>query len=257
MIPPALSVEGVVIAREQRRIVDKVHLCLAPGEFVSIHGPSGAGKSTLLLTLAGLLPAARGRVMVAGYELNSLTPRERAQRLSIATQSPVLPSELTVLDLVRLGRLPYEAPARAFIQRMWRRDVNVEAPVHQAIAAVGLQKHARCTLGSLSGGERRRAHLARVLAQETPLLLLDEPTTHLDEVNARQLRNELERRAEQGTAILVVTHDRFWINRFCNRELRLANGRLLPTVQRHHQTYTAAKPQDDVANVRIASMEDA
>jgi ABC-type cobalamin/Fe3+-siderophores transport system ATPase subunit len=157
---------------------------------------------------------------------------------------------------VRLGRLPYEPSVRQFVQRLGRRVANDEAPVEQAMASLGIHQLAARTLGSLSGGEQRRAHVARVLAQETPLLLLDEPTTHLDEVTARQLFKELQRRAEQGTAVLLVTHDLLWVHRFCNRRVRLSNGKLLPVSQRQNQTYTFVESKDDSTHLKTVATKE-
>jgi iron complex transport system ATP-binding protein len=222
----ALSAQNIVAVRQQRRVLDSIELCLIPGEVASIEGASGVGKSTLLHILAGLLAPDCGNVNIAGYPVERLAPRERAQRLAIAMQTPVLPAELNVIELVRLGRLPHKVPGAGVLNRFWHRcDIDAES-IDRALTAVGLRSLAARTLGSLSGGEQRRAHLARVLAQETPLLLLDEPTTHLDEVTIRQLMKELQRRAEQGTAILMVTHDAAWVSRHCGHALRLDNGRL-------------------------------
>jgi len=230
----ALSAQDIVAVRQQRRVLDGIELCLIPGEVASIEGASGVGKSTLLHILAGLLAPDCGKVRIAGFPLEELAPRERAQRLAIALQTPVLPGELSVFELVRLGRLPHKVPGAGVLNRFWR-DCDIDAePIERALIAVGLRNLAARTLGSLSGGEQRRAHLARVLAQETPLLLLDEPTTHLDEVTARQLMKELQCRAEQGTAILMVTHDATWASGHCGHALRLENGKLFAP-QRHNQ----------------------
>jgi len=227
----ALSAQEIVAVRQQRRVLDGIELSLIPGEVASIEGASGAGKSTLLHILAGLLAPDCGKVRIAGEPLEELAPRERAQRLAIALQTPVLPGELSVFELVRLGRLPHKVSGTGVLNRFWR-DCDIDAEsIERALTAVGLRNLAARTLGSLSGGEQRRAHLARVLAQETPLLLLDEPTTHLDEVTARQLMKELQRRAEQGTAILIVTHDAAWVSRHCGHALRLDNGRLSASQQ--------------------------
>jgi len=230
----ALSAQDIVAVRQQRRVLDGIDLCLIPGQVASIEGASGVGKSTLLHILAGLLTQDAGNVSIAGCALETLAPRERAQRLAIAQQTPVLPAELSVLELVRLGRLPHKVPGTGVLNWFWQESEFDAEPIDRALTAVGLRSLAARTLGSLSGGEQRRAHLARVLAQETPLLLLDEPTTHLDQVTAHQLMKELQHRAEQGTAILMVTHDADWVSRYCDHELRLENGRL-SALQRPNQ----------------------
>jgi iron complex transport system ATP-binding protein len=239
MTPPALLAEGIVALRSERVVLNEIDLRLRPGELVTIEGPSGVGKSTLLLILAGLLTAHRGQVRVTGLSLEQLSPLERAQRLAIAMQAPILPPELSVLDLVRLGRLPHRF-CLPCATRKPRRQRDVEAgAIEQAIRAVGLGFLAARPLGSLSGGEQRRAHIARVLAQMTPILLLDEPTTNLDELTARVVIEELKRRADQGTAILLVTHDTAIARAHGARRLHMQDGKLLSAPERPSQSRAA------------------
>jgi iron complex transport system ATP-binding protein len=247
MLKPALRAQGIVAVRQQTPVLTGTDLCIMPGEFVSIAGSSGVGKSTLLHILAGLLRADFGCVSVQGTPIEQIEIRQRARLIAVALQSPALPGELTVLELVRLGRLPHERVA-GLLRRIGTRDDTDAEPVERAIAAVGLCGLAQRPLGSLSGGQQRRAHIARVLAQQTPILLLDEPTTYLDQLTARQLLRELQRRAAQGTAIVLVTHDTAWVNRYCCRSLRLEHGSLLSVPQGQNQIALPRSEEDPALN---------
>ncbi len=233
MLVPALCADGIVAARGCTCVLAGVDFCIMPGEIVAIEGRSGAGKSTLLHILAGLLQPDFGGVIVNGVAIGQLGVAERARCIAIALQSPVLPSALSVIELVRLGRLPYERRAGLLSSLRCGRYTGLafasksESEIIQnAIVTMGVHRLTSRPLGSLSGGEQRRAHLARILAQQTPVLLLDEPTTHLDELTFRQLMRELQRRAERGTAVVLVTHDTAGVHRHCHRNLRLEHGSL-------------------------------
>ncbi len=229
---PLLTAEGIVATRRSACVLKGVELCAMPGELVGIEGISGAGKSTLLHILGGLRRADFGRTCLAGTPVEQLDPLQRARRVAIAMQTPVLPRELSVAELVRLGRLPHQP--LSLTRRLSARTDTDREPVARAISALGLRALAECSLGAISGGEQRRAHIARVLAQEPPGLLLDEPTTHLDELTSRQLMRTLQQRAREGAAVVLVTHDAVCL-RHCSRTLRLENGTLLPVPQRQHQ----------------------
>jgi iron complex transport system ATP-binding protein len=225
----ALEAEGVVALRQGRKILDHVDLPLRSGDIVAVVGVNGSGKTTLLHALAGLLAFEEGRVLLSGQAMTEFTPQARARALSIAVQVPTFPPELTVLDLVALGRTPYRVGERQK-KSMHPSNQKAEAAVIQAaVKDVGLELLAERRLDSLSGGEMRRAHLARVLAQQTLVILLDEPTTHLDADQSERLFDALERRAQAGGAILIATHDQAMAERRCCRVLRLHAGQLEPT----------------------------
>jgi iron complex transport system ATP-binding protein len=224
----ALEAQGVVAFRHGQRILDHVDLRLESGDIVAIVGPNGCGKTTLLHALAGLFAVEQGRVLLDGQPLTDLEPCARARFLSIAVQVPVFPPELTVMDLVSLGRTPYRVGARQKARAHALKEQAELVVIRSAINDIGMEHLAQRRLDSLSGGEKRRAHLARVLAQATPVVLLDEPTTHLDSDHAERLFDALRDLAQSGAAVLVATHDRGLVSRRCCRVLRLDSGRLEP-----------------------------
>jgi iron complex transport system ATP-binding protein len=173
---------------------------LRAGEWAAVVGPNGAGKSTLLSLLAGLRRPDAGTVHLQGRPLADWTPRERARRLAWLSQHGEADGDLCALDIVRLARLPrhglFGAP-----------DAADEAAVTAAMAETECLDFAGRRLGELSGGERQRVLLARVLAVGAGVLLLDEPTTHLDAPHQRALLRSLAMRARAGAAVAAVLHD--------------------------------------------------
>ena len=169
----ACAVEAALGAGRQRReVLRTIDLQLAAGRWTSIVGPNGAGKSTLLRVLAGLLPH-RGRVLLQGRALNALALRERAQQLSWLGQNEGVADDLTVYDVAMLGRLPH----RAWLAPPTEAD---RAAVEQALRATQAWDWRERALGRLSSGERQRVLLARALAVQAQVLLMDEPLSNLD-----------------------------------------------------------------------------
>lgn len=195
-----LGAQGLQVVLGGRRVLAGVSLALRPGERAVLVGPNGAGKSTLLSALAGLQPLQAGTVLLEGRALAAWPARERALRLAWLAQQGEVPAELTALDVVRLGRLPHHGLLGAT-------GAADDAAVARALEACEAQALAPRRLSALSGGERQRVLLARALAVEAPVLLLDEPTTHLDPPHQRALWRALAARAQQGAAVLAVLHD--------------------------------------------------
>jgi iron complex transport system ATP-binding protein len=214
-----LQCRGLTLRLGGRAVVEEVALDLQARQWAAIVGPNGAGKSTLLQGLAGLRPAHGGEVLLQGRRLADWPPRERAQRLAWLAQQGQSDGELLVRDVVRLGRLPrhglFGAP-----------DAADEAAVARALAETESAPHAERRLNELSGGERQRVLLARALAVEAPVLLLDEPTTHLDAPHQRALLRSLASRARGGAAVLAVLHD-VTLALAADRVLVMDRGRLV------------------------------
>ncbi len=197
---PALQADGVVLTLGGRRVVDGVSLQLVAGQWVALVGPNGAGKSSLLSLLAGLRPSEAGSVMLAGRPLAAWPMRQRAQQLAWLSQQGDAEGDIACIDVVRLGRLPHQGLFGAA-------TATDEAAVLAAMAETECQAFAARRLSSLSGGERQRVLLARALAVGAPVLLLDEPTTHLDAPHQRALIRSLAGRARAGAAVAAVLHD--------------------------------------------------
>jgi iron complex transport system ATP-binding protein len=181
--------------------VRDMNLDIKPGAMVALVGPNGSGKSTLLKGLARLLPAMRGTVLLDGRAIHTLPSREVARCLAILPQGPESPADLTVRELVALGRWPHRRPWRLF-------GAPHDAAVEWAMAVTSVTPLARRPLATLSGGERQRAWIAMALAQTPAVLLLDEPTTHLDVGHQWEVMELLEGlNRQQGVTILMALHD--------------------------------------------------
>lgn len=176
--------------------LDGVSLTLNPGEVTAICGPNGAGKSSLLECLAGLLQPERGALALDGTPLAALPSRERAQAIGYLPQQGELAWDISVETLAGLGRLPWQAGAEA--------DARA---VDAALSALDLEQFRKRTVSQLSGGERARALLARVLAGEPRWLLADEPLANLDLAHQLALLRQMDGLAVQGTGVVLVLHD--------------------------------------------------
>ncbi|MBM3222667.1 MAG: ABC transporter ATP-binding protein [Candidatus Tectomicrobia bacterium] len=196
-----LSAQHLTCAYSKHTVLHDLSLAVQAGEVLALLGPNGAGKTTLLRTLARLLRPRAGNVLLAGDDIWRLRPRTAAQRLALAPQSESMTTPVTIEQAVALGR----APHRGWLLPYTARDRQV---IEQALEQTGLQALRHRFITELSGGEQRRVILARALAQEPHVLLLDEPTTHLDLRYQAELLALIQRLAQQdGIAIVVTLHD--------------------------------------------------
>ncbi|MDO5103322.1 MAG: ABC transporter ATP-binding protein [Lautropia sp.] len=213
---PVLQTRQVSWHARQKPIVQDVSVSVMAGETLGLIGPNGSGKSTLLRLLAGLLTPSQGDVLIHDQPMKHLRRRMLAQQLALVSQSAETQEAITVQDAVELGRTPWLSALQSWSDK----DDRI---VQDALHAVGMQDRGAQVWHQLSGGERQRVHIARALAQQTPILLLDEPTNHLDihhQLGLMQLVRQL-----PGTKVMAI-HD---LNQalLCDRLLVMHEGRLI------------------------------
>jgi iron complex transport system ATP-binding protein len=217
----ALSCLGLCFGYGGSQVIQDVDLSLAPGELLGIIGPNGSGKSTLLGLLCGLLPPQAGRVELLGQNLDSYTRVEVARRLGLVPQNAELAPGFTVRQTVLTGRFALMGG------RMFENDGDLAA-AQRALEDTGLTGLVQRRTGELSGGERQRLALARALAAEPQVLLLDEPTRALDLKHQLGIMNLLENTcARDSLAACLVSHDLNLAGMFCHRLLLISQGRTL------------------------------
>ncbi|MGN6219283.1 MAG: ABC transporter ATP-binding protein [Microbacterium sp.] len=216
-----LAAQAVTLGYGDRTIVDRLDLDVPPGLITAIVGANGCGKSTLLRALARLIAPAAGQVVLDGKALHSRPSKEVARTLGLLPQSPVAPEGIAVADLVGRGRHPHQKLLASWSERDY-------AVVADALSATGIEDLADRSVDELSGGQRQRVWIAMALAQETDILLLDEPTTFLDvahQVEVLDLLTDLNR--ERGTTIVMVLHDMNLAARYADHLFALRAGRVV------------------------------
>jgi iron complex transport system ATP-binding protein len=215
-----LTAAALHVTLAGRRVLTDISLSLSRRQLVALVGPNGAGKTTLLRALAGLLPSS-GAIHVDGDALSSLSLRQRALRFAYLPQGHVMHWPLPARDIVALGRYPHGATDPA------RLSVTDQEAVMRAMRATDVVGLGERLVTELSGGERSRVALARVLAVEAPVLLADEPTASLDPHYQIEVMKNLRAAADGGMLVIVVTHDLGLAARFADRVLVLSQGRMV------------------------------
>jgi iron complex transport system ATP-binding protein len=234
MTAPLLAFDGVGVDLGGRPVLRDVTLALAPGEVLGLAGPNGAGKTTLLRVASRVLRPDAGQVSLCGHSLEALSRRELARRLAVVPQSTEIAFPFSVAEVVLMGRAPHlgawslEGPADLALAR-------------EAMTRVGVEHLADRSILDLSGGERQLVLIARALAQAPQVLLLDEPTSHLDLQHRLQVASLVRELARQdGRGALVVSHDLVMAASSCDRLALLGRGRLV-AVGRPSEVLTPAR----------------
>lgn len=212
---------GLRLGYGQRIICDDLSVTIPQARFTAIVGPNGCGKSTLLRSLCRLTRPLAGQVCLDGRDIHQMPTRQLARRLGLLPQSSQAPAGITVSDLVARGRYPHQG-----LFRQWSDD-DARA-VGQAMAATGVADLAECEVDQLSGGQRQRVWVAMVLAQQTPVLLLDEPTTFLDiahQIDLLELFRGLNR--DHRHTLVAVLHDLNQACRYADHLVVMAEGRIV------------------------------
>lgn len=216
-----LSGGNIIAGYDKKMVLNNVDIVIPSNKISVIIGANACGKSTLLKTLARLIQPTSGKVQLDGKEMNSFPPKQLAQILGLLPQSPVVPEGITVADLVARGRFPYQS----FLKGMGKKD---QEAVEEALEIMGITELANRSVDELSGGQRQRVWIAMALAQQTDILLLDEPTTFLDityQIEILDLLTDLNRK--RGTTIVMVLHDINLSARYADYIFAVKKGKLI------------------------------
>ena len=200
-----------------KKILKNISFTIGAGEFVGIIGPNGAGKSTLLRSLRGFLPLAEGEIRLQGRTINTMSDKEMARQVAYMQQEVNIGFGYTGLEIVLAGRYPY--------LKWWQHEQTEDIDIaYKYMEFTGVDSLADKPVQSMSGGERQRVLLAKVLAQETPILFLDEPTASLDVIYQEEIFRHCQLIAKQGKTVLIVAHDLKLAAKFCSRLILIADG---------------------------------
>ena len=214
------EIDSLSVAYGERRVLDSINMRLAAGSVTAVIGPNGVGKSTLLRAVSGVIQPTSGYARVNGRDLALMSPTERACQIAVVPQAISLPPAFTAWETVLMGRTPH----LNWLGQVSRRDEEV---AQHAMRRTHTLELAERRVGELSGGEQQRLLLARALAQAAPILLMDEPTSHLDLQYQISLLEEVRSLARQeGLTVLAVLHDLNLVARFADQVGLLLNGRL-------------------------------
>ncbi|SDD46269.1 iron complex transport system ATP-binding protein [Sanguibacter gelidistatuariae] len=246
--PPApVRARGLRLAYDQRTVVDGLDVDIPAGSFTVIVGPNGCGKSTLLRALGRTLTPKAGTVELYGRAITAMNNKEVARRLALLPQSPIAPEAITVRDLVGRGRYPYQT-----LLRQW--SASDGAAVREAMEATGTTDLADRRVSELSGGQRQRVWIAMVLAQDTDLLLLDEPTTFLDIAHQVDVLELCARMHEAGRTLVAVLHDLNFAARYATHMIAMRDGKIVESGTPHE--VMTAENVEEIFGLRCRIIDD-
>lgn len=211
-----LDLKNVCAGYEGKEVLHNINLEVKAGKITVLSGPNGCGKSTLLKTMTGMISASEGEILVRGRQMESCKAEELAQQIAYLPQNRNVP-EITVMRMVLHGRFPYLKYPRRY------RKVDVEI-AKKALSQVGMMEYAEKNISQLSGGMQQKVYIAMALAQDTSVIMMDEPTSFLDVVYQVKLMELMRALAEQGKAIVLVLHDISMALRIADEVVVLSDG---------------------------------
>lgn len=216
-----IQMRDITVAYEQTIVIPKLNLNIPEGKVTIVVGANGCGKSTMIKTVAGILRPKKGDILINGAKIREQAPKEIARQMAVLPQSPQVPEGLLVKELVAYGRFPYQKPAGG----LSKHDHQV---IQWAMEATGIEELKDRRADSLSGGQRQRAWIAMALAQETEILILDEPTTYLDMSHQLEILTLLKELNEKnGTTIVMVIHEINHASRFADHIIGMKKGNMV------------------------------
>ncbi|PHM37661.1 ABC transporter ATP-binding protein [Xenorhabdus innexi] len=232
-----LKARDLSLAYGKKTIINGINLAIHDNEFSVIIGPNGCGKSTLLRAVSRSMQPQHGEVQLDGINIHRYKPKAVAREVSLLTQGAVVTEALTIYDLVSRGRYAYQT----FLRQWSETDERV---VKEALQAVDLWDMSEKLVSELSGGQRQRAWFAMTLAQQTPIILLDEPTTYLDISHQVEILNLCQCLHQQGKTLVLVLHDINLALRYATRLIMMKNGYI----------YAEGKPEEIITEQSIAEV---
>jgi len=218
-----VELRSVSFSYDYRDVLEHVNLAVTRNEFLGIIGPNGSGKTTLLKLISKLLSPKTGIIMLDGENLKKLTPTEIARKIALVLAEFPETFDLTVVDVVLSGRYPYQTSRFSY----WDRKEDI-VTVSKAIELADLKGFSNRRLAQLSSGEKQRVMIAKALAQEPKVLLIDEPTSHLDlkyQVEIMKLLRDLTKK--EGITVIATIHDLNLAGRYCDRLVLLSKGKIV------------------------------
>ncbi|MEM0448535.1 MAG: heme ABC transporter ATP-binding protein [Methanomassiliicoccales archaeon] len=221
MVVARLRVQGIEFSYDSSPVLKDIEFEANEGEMVAVLGPNGSGKTTLLRCMNRALSPSKGTVLVEGRDLGALSRREIAREMAVVPQNCVITFPFTALEVVMMGR----NPSMDRLARETREDIEI---IREAMEATNVTSLANRTMNQLSGGERQRVIIARALAQKPKIMLLDEPTLHLDinhQMEIMELVRDLARK--EKLTVIMVSHDLNLAARYCDKAILLESGRIL------------------------------
>ncbi|WP_340609225.1 ABC transporter ATP-binding protein [Xenorhabdus bharatensis] len=237
VVTSRLKARNLSLAYGKKTIIEDINLAIHDNEFSVIIGPNGCGKSTLLRAISRSMQPQYGEIQLDGINIHRYKPKAVARELSLLTQGAVVAEALTIYDLVSRGRYAYQT----FLRQWSEADERI---VREALQAVDLWDMSEKFVSELSGGQRQRAWFAMTLAQQTPIILLDEPTTYLDISHQIEMLDLCQRLHQQGKTLVLVLHDINLALRYATRLIMMKSGHI----------YAEGKPEEIITEQSIVDV---